>query len=83
MSKPYDVPFDQLDAEGQIRELIHTGSFPTPRSAQLVGEWMLQHGFPPADARAAVNALASGVPRQQLSDVVWNRYQQMQAGSDV
>ena len=68
--------------EDEIRELIHAHA-PPQMQASWVAEWMLKNGFQPAEAKAAASSLVSGVPRQQLSDAVWNRYQQMQAGSDV
>jgi hypothetical protein len=77
-----DVPWDQLDAEGQIRELIHSHA-PLQMQTSWIGNWMTRNGFQPAEVRAAVGALASGVPRQQLSDAVWGRYKAMQQGNDV
>lgn len=79
---PYNVPWDQLDAEGQIRELIHVMG-PMQEQVRWVSDWMLQKGFQPAEVKAAVNALVSGAPRQQLSDAVWGRYKTMHGAQDV
>jgi hypothetical protein len=68
--------------EDEIRELIHSHAPPQIQAA-WVADWMLKNGFQPAEAKAAVGALASGVSRQQLSDAVWGRHKAMQQGNDV
>ena len=68
--------------EDEIYELIHAVA-PLQLQSHWVGYWMAQHGFQPAEVRAAVGALVSGVPRQQLSDAVWNGYKKMHGGQDV
>jgi hypothetical protein len=68
--------------EEEIRELIHAVAPPQLQS-RWVGDWMTQHGFQPAEVKAAVSALVSGVNPQQLSDAVWNGYKKMHGGQDV